>query len=196
MPPLGAASRLASAFRAGWPQSNVRTQAGRRRRGGDAAGAARWEDDTPTRAAGSALWSQPHTKRQAATGSRIASGGPRLPGLLPLRQGRGRDTDVTGWSSPQALHSPGPGLVVPRFSPKPSHPQGLPRSGRWNCPIPGSPGTSSSGSGPPSLNMGEPSFGSKAPVTFQEATRAGSSARLSPIRGCPGEAPEPRDAAL
>ena len=125
------------------------------------------------------LLSQPHTKRQAATGSRIASGGPRLPGLLPLRQGRGRDTDVTGWSSPQALHSPGPGLVVPRFFPKPSHPQGLPRSGRWNCPIPGSPCTLSSGSGPPSLNMGEPSFGSKAPVTFQEATRAGSSAPVS-----------------
>ena len=138
------------------------------------------------------LLSQPHTKRQAAPGSRIASGG--LGSRVSSRSGREGTPNVTGWSSPQALQSPGPGLVVPRFFPKPSHPQGLPRSGHWNCPIPGSPCTSSSGSGPPSLNMGEPSFGSKAPATFQEATRAGSC--LSPIRGCPGEAPEPRDAAL
>lgn len=36
------------------------------------------------------LLSHPDTKRLAATGSLIASGGPRLPGLLRLRQGQGK----------------------------------------------------------------------------------------------------------
>lgn len=54
------------------------------------------------------LSSHPHTKRQAATGSLIASGGPRLPGLLPLRQGRGRDSECHRLEQPTGSAFPWP----------------------------------------------------------------------------------------
>ena len=73
------------------------------------------------------LFPHPHTMRQAATGSLIAAGGPQLPGLLPLRQGRNTECHRLEQPTGSAFAwlvtlDSSPGLFVPRFFPKPSDP--------------------------------------------------------------------------